>query len=110
MKIALSILLLFFVTGCPSTGTWEHRSGEGIVRGGIPSMGEPTYVVRPSCAIGLKSGLMKLPFVRTIHVNYKTGITQIYQEYARTGWEALDKQRITKAIEDSGYKVDKFLK
>ena len=80
-------------------------------------LGQPTYVVRvkglvcPSCAVGLKKALMKLAFVRAIHVNYNTGITNIYEKRSRDkGGEALDKSRIRKAIESGGYKVDKFLK
>ena len=54
---------------------------------------------------------MRLSFVRAIHVNYNTGITHIYEKQSRDkGGEALDKLRITKAIESGGYKVDKFIK
>jgi hypothetical protein len=54
---------------------------------------------------------MKLSFVENIHINYKTGMTLIYEKQPRDkGGEALDKMRITKAIENSGYNVDRFVK
>ena len=65
----------------------------------------------PSCAVGLKKGLMKLSFVKLIHINYKTGMTLIYEKQQRDkGGEELDKLRIRKAVKDSGYKVDRFVK
>ena len=79
--------------------------------------GKPTYVVHvrglvcPSCAVGLKKGLMKLSFVKIVHINYKTGIVLVYEKRQRDkGGEELDKSRITKAVKDSGYEVDRFMK
>ena len=83
------------------------------------SLGKPTYevyvkgLVCPSCAVGLKNGLMKLPFVKSIHVNYKTGLVLIYEIDNRAdpkGIKKYDKSRITKAVKDSGYEVDRFAK
>ena len=82
-------------------------------------LGKPTYevyvkgLVCPSCAVGLKKGLMKLPFIKSIHVNYKTGLVLIYEIDNRTdhkGIKKYDKSRITKVVEDSGYDVDRFVK
>jgi copper chaperone CopZ len=70
-------------------------------------------LVCPSCAIGLKKGLMKLPFIKSIHVNYKTGLVLIYEIHPRIdskGVRKFDKSRITKAVDNSGYKVDRFVK
>ena len=55
---------------------------------------------------------MKLPFVKLIHVNYKTGLVLIYEIHPRIdpkGIRRYDKSRITKAVEDSGYNVGKFV-
>ena len=103
-KILILIAMIFFIA-CPST------------RGAYTDNREPTYVVRvkglvcPSCAVGLRNGLIKLSFVRAIHVDYKTGITHIYEKISRDkGGKELDKMRIRKVIEEGGYKVDKFIK
>jgi copper chaperone CopZ len=110
MKNIILLIALIFVTGCPST------SQNAPPVGGDPWFW-PTYkvyvkgLVCPSCAVGLKKGLMKLSFVENIHINYKTGMTLIYEKQPRDkGGEALDKMRITKAIENSGYNVDRFVK
>jgi len=114
--------------GCPSVAPTAHTSGREAPSQHGP-LGQPTYVVRvkglvcPACAIGLKKGLMKLSFVRSIHVNYSTGVTRVYEKRGRVDHlgspddaeakifiKKLDKSQITKAIEDSGYNVDKFLK
>ena len=120
----LLLVAVIFIIGCPSTKP-IHTNGREAPNlnplAPVPlwrdPLGRPTYVVRvkglvcPSCAVGLKKALMKLSFVRAIHVNYNTGITHIYEKQPRDkGGEALDKQRITKAIESGGYKVDKFIK
>ncbi|MAF25207.1 hypothetical protein CL634_06495 [bacterium] len=115
MNMVLLILLLVFVVGCPSTKpVLNPLAPESLWR---DPLGQPAYVVRvkglvcPSCAVGLKKALMKLSFVRAIHVNYNTGITHVYEKRSRDkGGEALDKLRITKAIESGGYKVDRFIK
>ena len=80
-------------------------------------LGKPTYevyvkgLVCPSCAVGLKKGLMKLSFVKIVHINYKTGMVLVYEKQQRDkGGEELDKSRITKAVKDSGYEVDRFAK
>ena len=111
-KLLLLITAVVFATGCPSTSQNVPPVG-GIAE--TPHM-SPTYkvyvkgLVCPSCAVGLKKGLMKLPFVKLIHVNYKTGIVLVYEKRQRDkGGEELDKSRITKAVEDSGYEVDKFM-
>ena len=105
-------MLVIFITGCPSTSQNVPPVG-GIAE--TPHM-SPTYkvyvkgLVCPSCAVGLKKGLMKLSFVKLIHINYKTGMTLIYEKKQRDkGGKELDKLRITKAIENSGYNVDKFI-
>ena len=92
-----------------------HPLGPISVTGEIDSMlAYKVYVkglVCPSCAVGLKKGLMKLPFIKSIHVNYKTGLVLIYEKRQRDkGGEELDKSRITKAVKDSGYEVDRFAK
>ena len=123
MKIAkqfiksLSLLIaVAFVTGCPSTKRPElHPLGPISLTGEIDSMlAYKVYVkglVCPACAVGLKKFLLRLPFVKTIHVNYKTGLVLIYEKHPRDkGSVALDKSRITKAVEDSGYEVDRFTK
>ena len=119
MKKILLLIALIFVTGCPSTQQQSrpelHPLGPISVTGEIDSMlAYKVYVkglVCPACAVGLKKFLLRLPFVKTIHVNYKTGLVLIYEKQPRDkGGEALDKMRITKAIEDSGYNVDKFIK
>ena len=109
----LAILLgMLCVTGCPSTQ--QHSTPSPVLP--IP-VGTPAYkvyvkgLVCPSCAVGLKKGLMKLSFVKLIHINYKTGMTLIYEKQQRDkGGEELDKLRIRKAVEDSGYEVDRFVK
>ena len=80
-------------------------------------LGKPTYevyvkgLVCPSCAVGLKNGLMKLSFVKSVRINYKTGIVLVYEKQQRDkGGEELDKSRITKAVKDSGYEVYRFAK
>ena len=110
----LAILLgMLCVTGCPSTSQNAPPVG-GIAE--TPHM-SPTYkvyvkgLVCPSCAVGLKKGLMKLSFVKLIHINYKTGMTLIYEKQQRDkGGEELDKLRIRNAVKDSGYEVDRFVK
>ena len=106
--------------GCPSTEPTDFRPLSPIpLSSWRDPLGQPTYVVRvkglvcPSCAVGLKKALVKLPFVRAIHVNYNTGITSIYEIRSRIdhkGIRKFDESRITKAIEGGGYKVDKFIK
>jgi len=104
------LLGVLAITGCPST---RHLAPS------VPSVpvGAPIYkvyvkgLVCPACAVGLKKFLLRLPFVKTIHVNYKTGLVLIYEKHPRDkGGVALDKSRITKAVEDSGYEVDRFVK
>ena len=118
-KLVLLITAIAFVTGCPSTQQQSrpelHPLGPISVTGEIDSMlAYKVYVkglVCPACAVGLKKFLLRLPFVKTIHVNYKTGLVLIYEKHQRDkGGVALDKSRITKAVEDSGYEVDRFLK
>ena len=113
MKNILLLITLILVAGCPSTSQNAPPVG-GIAE--TPHM-SPTYkvyvkgLVCPSCAVGLKKGLMKLPFIKSIHVNYKTGLVLIYEKRQRDkGGEELDKSRITKAVKDSGYEVDRFAK
>jgi copper chaperone CopZ len=102
------------ITGCPSTQ--QRPSSASILK---PDLHMPTYkvyvkgLVCPSCAVGLKKGLMKLPFIKSIHVNYKTGLVLIYEIDNRIdhkGIKRYDKSRITKAVDNSGYKVDRFVK
>ena len=67
-------------------------------------------LVCPSCAIGLKKALLKVSFIKSLQINYKTGITLIYEKETRDkGGKELDKARITKAIESGGYEVGKFI-
>ena len=111
------LLGMLCVMGCPST---DQRSANLPLSSEPPivnPLGPPTYIVYvkglvcPSCAVGLKNGLMKLSFVKFIHINYKTGIALIYEKQQRDkGGEGLDKLRITKAVKDSGYSVDRFIK
>ena len=121
--IALPILLIasIFTTGCPSTQQQSrpelHPLGPISLTGEIDSMlAYKVYVkglVCPACAVGLKKFLLRLPFVKTIHVNYKTGLVLIYEIHPRIdskGIKKYDKSRITKAVEDSGYEVDRFTK
>jgi len=117
MNKLILLIVATLVIGCPSTKP-IHTNGKEAPSWRNP-LGESTYVVRvkglvcPACAVGLKKGLMKLPFVRSIHINYNTGITHIYEIHGRVdhkGIRKFDKPRITKVIEDSGYDVDKFLK
>ena len=118
MKKILLLIALIFVTGCPSTQQQSrpelHPLGPISLTGEIDSMlAYKVYVkglVCPACAVGLKKFLLRLPFVKTIHVNYKTGLVLIYEKRQRDkGGEELDKSRITKAVKDSGYEVDKFM-
>jgi len=102
------LLGMLCITGCPSTN--QNAPPVGPVNGEVA----PTYkayvkgLVCPSCAVGLRSHLLKLPFVKAIHVNYKTGLVLIFEKQPRDkGSEKLDKLRITKVIEDSGYDVDR---
>jgi len=122
--IGLFLAVLFgmlCVTGCPSTQQQSRPElnplGPISVTGEIDSMlAYKVYVkglVCPACAVGLKKFLLRLPFVKTIHVNYKTGLVLIYEIHPRIdskGIRKFDKSRITKAVEDSGYEVDKFIK
>ena len=121
MKKILLLIVLIFVTGCPSTQQQSRPElrplGPISVTGEIDSMlAYKVYVkglVCPSCAVGLKKGLMKLPFIKSIHVNYKTGLVLIYEIHPRIdpkGIKKYDKSRITKVVEDSGYEVDRFVK
>jgi len=113
--IAFFLAVLFGVlclTGCPSTQ--RQSSPASILK---PALRMPTYkvyvkgLVCPACAVGLKKFLLRLSFVETIHIDYKTGLTLIYEKQQRDkGGEALDKLRISKAIENSGYNVDRFVK
>ena len=67
-------------------------------------------LVCPSCAIGLKKALLKVSFIESLKINYKTGMTLIYAKEARDkGSKELDKARIKKAIESGGYEVGKFI-
>jgi copper chaperone CopZ len=118
----LAVLLgMLCVTGCPSTKRPEPPElrplGPISLTGEIDSM--LTYkvyvkgLVCPACAVGLKKFLLRLPFVKAIHVNYKTGLVLIYEIHPRIdpkGIKKYDKSRITKAVEDSGYEVDRFTK
>ena len=114
MNMLILLFAIIFATGCPSTKRPElHPLGPISLTGEIDSMlAYKVYVkglVCPACAVGLKKFLLRLPFVKTIHVNYKTGLVLIYEKQPRDkGSEALDKMRITKAVEDSGYNVDRF--
>ena len=121
MKKLLLLIAAVFVAGCPSTQQQSRPElrplGSISVTGEIDSMlAYKVYVkglVCPSCAVGLKKGLMKLPFIKSIHVNYKTGLVLIYEIHPRIdpkGIKKYDKSRITKAVEDSGYNVDRFVK
>lgn len=121
MKKLLLLIAVVFVAGCPSTQQQSrpelHPLGPISVTGEIDSMfAYKVYVkglVCPSCAVGLKKGLMKLPFIKSIHVNYKTGLVLIYEIHPRIdpkGIKKYDKIRIIKAVEDSGYNVDRFVK
>ena len=121
MKKILLLIVLIFVTGCPSTQQQSrpelHPLGPISVTGEIDSMlAYKVYVkglVCPACAVGLKKFLLRLPFVKAIHVNYKTGLVLIYEIHPRIdpkGIKKYDKSRITKAVEDSGYEVDRFTK
>ena len=103
-----------FMAGCPST---QQRSAPLPEPSIVNPLGPITYVVYvkglvcPSCAVGLKNGLMKVSFVKFVHINYKTGVVLVYEKQQRDkGGEALDKLRISKAIENSGYNVDRFVK
>lgn len=106
----IALITVTLTTGCPSTQ--QHSTPSPA----LPTpVNTPTYkvyvkgLVCPSCAVGLKKGLMKLSFIEFIHINYKTGMTLIYEKRQRDkGGEELDKLRIRKAIKDSGYKVDRF--
>ena len=115
MKKLLLIVASTLAIGCPSTNlhVGEPLSSTSLVN---PS-GKPTYVVHvkglvcPACAVGLKKFLMELPFVSSIHVNYNTGVTLIYEVDNRIDHKGIrkhDEARITKAIENSGYEVHKF--
>jgi len=108
----LTILLgMLCVTGCPSTQ--QHSVPSPV----LPiSVGTPTYkvyvkgLVCPACAVGLKKYLLKLSFVGSMHINYKTGLVLIFEKQSRDkGSRELDKMRITKVVENSGYDVDKFV-
>jgi copper chaperone CopZ len=115
MKKLLLIAVSTLAIGCPSTDSTTQPVS--LLVPPIPVNGKiaPAYqvyvkgLVCPSCAIGLKKGLMKLPFVESIYIDYKTGLTLIYEKQSRDkGGEELDKLRIIKAVKDSGYEVDKF--
>ena len=121
MKNIILLIALIFVTGCPSTQQQSRPElrplGPISVTGEIDSMlAYKVYVkglVCPACAVGLKKFLLRLPFVKTIHVNYKTGLVLIYEIHPRIdpkGIRKFDKSRITKAVDDSGYEVVRFLK
>jgi len=112
MKKILLLIVAVFVTGCPSTQ--QQSPPVSILK---PALHMPTYkvyvkgLVCPSCAVGLKKGLMKLSFIKSIHVNYKTGLVLIYEKQPRDkSGKELDKSRIIKAVDNSGYKVNRFLK
>ena len=114
MRNTILLIALIFVTGCPSTQ--QQSPPVSILK---PALHMPTYkvyvkgLVCPSCAVGLKKGLMKLPFIKSIHVNYKTGLVLIYETDDRIDHKGIkkhDKTRITKAVEDSGYNVNRFVK
>ena len=78
MKKLLLIVASSLAIGCPSTDSTTHPVS---LTPPIPVNGKiaPTYevyvkgLVCPSCAIGLKKGLMKLSFVESIHIDYKSG-------------------------------------
>ena len=116
MKKLLLIVASTLAIGCPSTSLHVAPSPTLTTPWVNPS-GKPTYVVHvkglvcPSCAVGLKKGLMKLPFIKSIHVNYNTGVTLIYEIDNRIDHKGIrkhDEARITKAIKNSGYEVHKF--
>ena len=120
MKNIILLIALIFVTGCPSTQQQSrpelHPLGPISVTGEIDSMlAYKVYVkglVCPACAVGLKKFLLRLPFVKTIHVNYKTGLVLIYEIHPRIdpkGVRKFDKSRITKVVDDSGYDVDRYV-
>ena len=114
----LAGMAITLAVGCPSTKHPElHPLGPISLTGEIDSMlAYKVYVkglVCPACAVGLKKFLLRLPFVKTIHVNYKTGLVLIYEIHPRIdskGIRKFDKSRITKAVDDSGYEVDRFVK
>jgi len=115
MKKLLLIVTSTLAIGCPSTDQHRPIISLPLEPPIVNPLGPITYVVYvkglvcPSCAVGLKKGLMKLSFVKFVHINYKTGTVLIYEKQPRDkGGEELDKMRITKAVEDSGYEVDKF--
>ena len=121
MKNIILLIVLIFATGCPSTQQQSRPElrplGPILLTGEIDSMlAYKVYVkglVCPACAVGLKKFLLRLPFVKTIHVNYKTGLVLIYEIHPRIdpkGIRKFDKSRITKAVDDSGYEVDRFIK
>ena len=121
MKKLLLLIVAVFVTGCPSTKHPElpelRPLGPISLTGEIDSMlAYKVYVkglVCPACAVGLKKFLLRLPFVKAIHVNYKTGLVLIYEIHPRIDSKRIkkyDKSRITKAVEDSVYEIDRFVK
>ena len=116
MKKLLLIAVSTLAIGCPSTNL--HVAPPSLSpTSWVNPLSKPTYVVHvkglvcPACAVGLKKFLTELPFVRSIHVNYNTGITLIYEVHPRDdhkGIRKFDEARITKASETSGYEVYKF--
>ena len=117
MKTLILLIAVVLITGCPSTKSIHTNGREASSSSWRNPLGKPTYVVYvkglvcPSCAVGLKKALIKLPFVRSIHVNYNTGVTLIYETHGRIdhkGIRKFDESRIRKAIEQGGYKVGEF--
>ena len=115
----LLLIIAVFAVGCPSTSSQysPYEKYNGVELTPLPPipLGAPAYkvyvkgLVCPACAVGLKKFLLRLSFVKAIHINYKTGLALIYEKQLRDkGGKELDKSRITKAIEDSGYEVSKF--
>lgn len=111
MRIILVMILAILIIGFPMVGQSINKvsSKEAIIK--VPAY--KVYVkglVCPSCAIGLKKALLKVSFIESLKINYKTGMTLIYAKEARDkGSKELDKARIKKAIESGGYEVGKFV-
>ena len=107
------IILGILIIGSPMVGQSINKTNPTIVGECIKDPAYTVYVkglVCPSCAIGLKKALLKVSFIKSLKINYKTGITLIYAKEARDkGSKELDKVRITKAIESGGYEVGKFI-
>ena len=107
------LIIVSLIIGSPIVGQSINKTNPTIIGECLEAPAYTVYVkglVCPSCAIGLKKALLKVSFIKSLHINYKTGITLIYAKEARDkGSEELDKARITKAIESGGYEVGKFV-